>query len=84
MILPTIHMNGTSREELVAQLEFASMALETAYQTLKRAAPNGRDYYPQGPEAIGVATAEHMARLKKLDEVKHEVDRLMLGIDRIP
>lgn len=83
MQLPTIHLNGTSKERLVEDLCEASNAIDAAYDKLKQCGPNGRDYYPQGPEAMERAQAEHFSRLKRLDAVKKEVDALTLAIDRI-
>ena len=82
MILPTIHLNGTSKERLIESLCNASNALNDAYSALKETAPNGRDYYPQGPQALKQATDEHMLRLRKLDAVKAEIDALTLAIDQ--
>lgn len=80
MIAPTIHLNGTSRESLLEALETAYRKLGEAYDALKQTAPNGRDYYPQGPNAIGQATSEHFARLKRIDEVRDELEALAIAI----
>lgn len=81
MTIPTIHMNGTSKGSLIEALCKASHALNDAYKALRATAPNGRDYYQQGPEAMKAAVAEHHARLRKLDEVKGEVDSMAQAID---
>ena len=81
MIVPTVHMNGTSKARLIETLCAASNALDAAYDALKEAAPNGRDYYPQGPSAINTATDEHTARLRALDAIKGEIDRLTMAVD---
>jgi hypothetical protein len=83
MQLPTIHLNGTSKERLIEALCEASQALDLAFSALKQTAPNGRDYYPQGPEAIHKATEEHLARLRRLDDIKNEIDALALAIDEL-
>lgn len=83
MQLPTIHKNGTGKVVLVGALLEASEALDLAYDALKATAPNGRDYYPQGAEAMRRATAEHVGRLERVAAVKREIDALMLAIDRI-
>lgn len=57
MQLPCIHPNGTSKNELLAALSNASLALDAAFVALKKTAPNGRDYYPLGPEAMRNAVA---------------------------
>jgi hypothetical protein len=81
MTIPTVHDNGTSKARLIEGYEAASASIEAAYQAVKATAPNGRDYYPQGPAAMEQATAEHLARLKKLDEVRDEIDSIILALD---
>ena len=76
MIAPTIHLNGTSRDEISRQLEEAYAAVNAAIDALKRAAPNGRDYYPQGLDAIDRAMDEHFARMLKLQSVADEIENL--------
>jgi len=83
MMIPTVHLNGTSKEGLIEQLCEASQAIELAYSALKRAVPNGRDYHPQGPDAIYKATEEHMDRLHRLDAIKKEIDDLTVAIDQL-
>ena len=75
-MIPTVHLNGTSADELIEQLSAASNALNEAYRSLQDAAPNGRDYYPQGPDALTKAINEHMYRLSCIDAVKAEIDFL--------
>ncbi len=76
MILPSIHMNGTSRAELLAGYVDAIDALDEAIAALRRAAPNGRDYYPQSPQAYPQARDEHLARLAALDAIRQEINTL--------
>lgn len=83
MQLPTIHLNGTSKQSLIDGLCEASGAIGLAYASLKQTAPNGRDYYPQGPAALEAAIAEHNGRLLRLDAVMDEVDELIRAIDAI-
>lgn len=73
---PTIHLNGSGRENLANQLRFAAEELDRAMVALRRAAPHGRDYYPQGDEAINVAISEHEARLAKLQSVHADLAEL--------
>jgi len=84
MQLSTIHLNGTSKEALVKALCDASEALEAAYQSLKQTTPNGRDYYPQGNQALKVALDEHDSRLRRVDSVKKEIDELTIAVDNLP
>lgn len=69
MILPTIHPNGTNRQALHEGYRDAITALEAAITALVFTAPNGRDYYPQGPDAYRQAEREHVARIRALNDV---------------
>lgn len=73
MILPTIHLNGTSRIELFDSHVAAIVALDQAIAALRRAAPNSRDYYPQSPQAYAQARDEHLARLAAMDAISREL-----------
>ena len=55
MTLPTIHLNGTDPKTLLGDAINAMDALRTAIEALDKTAPNGRDYYPQGSDALGLA-----------------------------
>lgn len=81
MTLPTIHLNGTSKESLIEALCVASSALDDAYEAIKKTAPNGRDYYPQGPAALATAEKEHSDRLRAVDAVKKQLDEMILKIE---
>lgn len=43
VVLPIVHLNGTSREQLMEERLNARDALQEALRALCRAAPNGRD-----------------------------------------
>ncbi len=73
---PTVHMNGTSQQELLEQYLSACKALRDALGTMASIYPNARDYSPQGPDAIHVAMAEHSNRMAKLRSVLAEVEQL--------
>lgn len=74
--IPTIHLNGTSREDLTEALREAVHAIHKAGRKLAATCPNGRDYYPQGAAAITVALAEHEDRMRKLREVASELEHI--------
>lgn len=63
---PTLHMNGTSGQALLEQVEGVLSALRKLQEAMANATPNGRDYYVQGDGAAGEAIAEHDARRMKL------------------
>jgi hypothetical protein len=73
MTTPTIHTNGTSARALCEAYGKARMALEAAMELHAEAAPNGRDYYPQGQAAMAAARGEHVARAVRLNAVRDEL-----------
>jgi len=79
--IPVIHLNGTSKQELLRLYDDAFTKLESAYQALKQAAPNGRDYYIISPRAISSAQSDHQNWLRMIDSVKGELEEMMKGID---
>jgi hypothetical protein len=80
MRLPTIHLNGTSKSELERRIESAAQALDNAIELLAEAAPNARDYYPQGDGAFSEAQREHNDRMIKLTDVLREVQDIWLHV----
>jgi hypothetical protein len=71
MIVPKVHMNGTSARELIAQISAANNALEDAIEALIKMRPNGRDYYLTGD--LRQAEQEHQARLDAVLKVQAEI-----------
>ena len=80
LMVPTIHMNGTSRESLIEQLCNAVDAMHDAGKLLAAAAPNGRDYYPQGNDAIYKASKDHEARMASLRKIIDELSAIAYEI----
>lgn len=80
MILPSLHINGTSAAVLRETHEFARARLDEAIAAILATEPNGRDYYPQGPEAFRQAQQEFRERMKRLYGV---VDELLAVISHI-
>ena len=60
-ILPSIHLNGTSAAALADDAKRAMRAASAALTEAHHAAPNARDYYPQGELAFREAMAQHEA-----------------------
>jgi len=80
MKLPTLHLNGTSRERLADDYGTARTALRNALAAIEDAAPNARDYYPQGNGAFTQAQAEHASRVARLASVLSELGELQLHV----
>ena len=73
MMVPTVHMNGTAASVLMEEAEEAVHRISHAIDAVRQMTVNGRDYYPQGIDALGQATREHEARLNALREVQREL-----------
>lgn len=80
MIAPTVHLNGTSGEELRRQVSEAGTAVRDALRALANAAPNARDYYPAGPDAFRAASAEHASRVARVKAVAEELYDIEIAI----
>jgi hypothetical protein len=70
--VPTVHLGGTSGNELMSKYFDAFSAVCDAIAKVQDAAPHGRDY-PNGSESAMKATNEHVRRLKALEAVKAEL-----------
>lgn len=80
MKVPTIHLNGTSRGELERQLADVGVAARNFIEALGEAAPNGRDYYPQGNDAIKEAIKEHCNRVDLVKKVLDEITEIYSAV----
>lgn len=82
MKVPTIHLNGTSKKELLDGYRAAYSALGDAIEALRKTAPHGRDYYVQSDDARALATAidEHQARLAKLVLIRDEIEAIAVAV----
>jgi hypothetical protein len=80
MIAPMVHLNGTGIDELIRQVRTAVEAIDTAIEACKQAAPHARDYYLISDSAVLQATCEHLARLRKLEEVHNELSVIWRAI----
>jgi len=81
MTIPTIHINGTKREDLLGAIVNAAVKVNEAIAALREASPNGRDYYPQGSSVIYQAISEHSDRVGKLTSVYAELLELHNAIE---
>ena len=77
--VPFVHLNGTSRESLLSQLEDAYTAVNSAMDALRQSAPNGRDAYPQ-PGLMERLEAQHRTRQEYLQAVLDSIEAEMSGL----
>jgi hypothetical protein len=78
---PMIHMNGTSAVDLLKGLEDAYSAVGVALDSMRNIVPNGRDFYPLGPEAMEAAQAQHRDRALRLHNVREELEAIIGAIE---
>jgi hypothetical protein len=76
MIFPTIHLNGTSKQQLLDDYCDVSHALNAAIEKMIENGPNARDYYIDSPHAFRQAIKEHHDRIEKIHAVKAEIDQI--------
>jgi len=80
MIPPTVHLNGTSKKALLNAVDEALLAFRDAQQKLREVYPNGRDYYPQPSENLGIAARQHCALIEKTHAIMVELAELSQAI----
>jgi len=81
-IAPQLNMNGTSKEKLMEYWMDAMHKLREAIETMQKQSDllNGRDFVPQGGDNWRKARAEHMERMKKLQSVYDDVEKIVYNI----
>jgi hypothetical protein len=82
--IPAIHLNGTSRESLLDDLEVAAGLLYQSINALAHCYPNARDYYVLPTGALNRAEAQHASRMERLRDVYAELKELAEGIYDAP
>jgi hypothetical protein len=75
LAVPTVHLNGTSKESLLGGYCEAIAALHDAGRWLAAASPNERDYYVRWG-TFQPAIREHEARMNKLREIIKELETI--------
>lgn len=79
IVLPIVHLNGTSAESLINARDEAYRALSDALMAFREVAPNGRDYYPD-PGRMERAVAQHQRRCETIYglmlELEYEVGEI--------
>lgn len=84
MQIPRVHLNGTSRNELVRQLQTGITNVQIAESALRESAPHERDYYPQEAGAFEQARREHHNRVTKLQMVRFELEAMLVAVEAQP
>jgi uncharacterized protein involved in tolerance to divalent cations len=76
---PTVHLNGTSADELLKQAENAGQAIAAAYKACSDAAPNGRDYYVK-VGSMAKAQEMHVAIMSALADAMEHYQELAIHV----
>lgn len=79
LISPTLNINGSSAEDLIAPRREALDHLMDAIEALRKVAPNGRDY-PDGFDALTRDRDIHFTRLESLKALREEIFAEALAI----
>ncbi len=80
MLTPSIHLNGTAGQDLLDQIDGVARALRATIEAMADAAPNARDYYPQGDDAYYRARNAHQNRAGRIREMLKEYEALAESI----
>lgn len=82
LVIPTIHLGGTDKDELIDQLTNAFGLVSAAIRGVQESAPHARDYWvhTQGYIDWHQAVAQFRERIAKLTEVRDEIEDLIRDI----
>jgi hypothetical protein len=80
LAVPSIHLNGTGRQELFRGYYNAVTALHAAVEAVQATAPHARDYYVQGSDAYTVANRQHLDRLRRIEAIRTEIQDIALAV----
>lgn len=78
--VPTVHMNGTGKEDLVLQMENVYQTINATIDAMCLSRPHGRDYYTQGDNALQVAQKQWEVRMDSLLKIKEDVTGIVTKI----
>ena len=79
--IPSIHLNGTSSDELCREISDASWAIGEASRVLAKMTVHGRDHYVKvDKESYNKARAEQEARFTALANIQAELAEIYNGI----
>ena len=73
-ILPTVHLNGTSRKMLQEGYDAVDDALHELFEAWGKVEFNARDYYVKGPEAWEKARETRIEMSKRIREIQEYVN----------
>ena len=76
MILPTIHLNGSSAKSLTDEYTQARRAVHDAMNAMQKIDFNNRDYYPQGQMAWLDAVRQRQDLFNALAHVAAELHKI--------
>ncbi len=74
LIVPTVHMNGTSKRDLLEQYVDAMQAIQEAIEALPH--PHGRDYYVVSESELMEALLQRKAWQEKLSSIYNDLEQI--------
>lgn len=81
--VPTVHLNGSGCERLQQQQSAVVDAARALLDALAEAAPNARDYYPQGDDGYLRARRAHDERMRQVVRIRDDAGfTLMFLVDQ--
>lgn len=83
MIYPSIHLNGTAKDDLLNQQRQVHKAAQGLLEFLIEAMPHGRDFYVQADQNAGrKAREEHLERIVAVQKIMNETMEIWEEIDK--
>jgi hypothetical protein len=81
LYIPSVHLNGTSKKELLEQWRAVHDAAEVLVRVLQAASPHGRDYYIQQGDPTQDAIQANRERIGAIYKIMDEATAIYQKID---
>lgn len=82
IVAPSVHLNGTSREELYHGYETAYHSILSAKENMSRIEFNARDYYVQGAKAWEIASDHRIEQFAALSRIEEYLLQHLLALSK--
>jgi len=82
LCVPTVHLNGTSKDDLLGQLRRGIICATALKEFLQESMPHDRDFYVQGEGLSIRARMQQKVRVLKVETIIDDLTAIYQAIER--
>ncbi len=79
-MIPFVHINGTSAEELIKQQQEVFRKANELLDALRQASPHARDYYPYASAAFTLASDQHREIFNQVNAIASRAEAIAVAV----